>query len=209
MEIIRDARESASTKELDFFALHQIIFCLKKYNIYVKIMLHTQHNGRQVISIVILAVDFGQARTGLAVCDPSETLASPLAVLTGGMKALIRDICGQAAERGAEMIVVGHPVNMDGSRGESAKKCEAFAEKLRAASRLPVALWDERLTTVSAHRALDETNTRGKDRKAAVDAVAAVMILEDYLRFRKNTMDSCHPERSEGSEAKDSSRCSE
>lgn len=75
---------------------------------------------------------------------------------------------------------------MDGSAGFKAKECAETAEKIRAATGLPVELWDERCTTVSAHTALNYTDTRGKKRKNVVDAVAAVMILEDFLRFRKN-----------------------
>ena len=74
---------------------------------------------------------------------------------------------------------------MDGSYGERSEKCKAFAELLKAETGLEVALWDERLTTVSAHRALNEVNVRGKKRKNVVDAVAAVMILEDFIKSRK------------------------
>ena len=136
--------------------------------------------------MVIMAVDFGQVRTGLAVCDESEILASPLAVVAGDGRMLVQKIVRYVAERRAEMIVVGLPVNMDGTHGKSAKQSEALAEKLRRETGLPVILRDERLTTVSAHKALNETNTRGQKRKAVIDAVAAVLILEDYLRFRRN-----------------------
>ena len=90
-----------------------------------------------------------------------------------------------AKEARAELIVVGHPVNMDGSRGPRAQKCADFAEILREKSGIPVVLWDERCTTVSAHQILNVTNTRGKKRKSVVDAIAAVLILESYLAYRK------------------------
>ena len=85
------------------------------------------------------------------------------------------------------MIVVGYPKNMDGSVGFKAKECEEVANLLKEKTGLPVELWDERCTTVSAHTALNFTDTRGKKRKAVVDAVAATIILEDFLNHRKNT----------------------
>lgn len=83
------------------------------------------------------------------------------------------------------MIVVGLPRNMDGSFGERAEKCKDFSKKLGELSGIETVTWDERLTTVSAHRALNEVNVRGKKRKNIVDAVSAVMILEDFLKSRK------------------------
>lgn len=137
--------------------------------------------------MVILSVDLGQVRTGLAVCDAGEMLASPHMVITQrDRERLIEAILGEAKKTGARLIVVGYPRNMDGSEGFKAQECAEFAARLQAAGDLPVRLWDERCTTVSAHTALNTTNTRGKKRKAVVDAVAAVMILEDYLGWRKN-----------------------
>ena len=95
----------------------------------------------------------------------------------------------EAAARGVEAFVVGLPRNMDGSEGESAAAARGFAEALSRRSGLSAALWDERLTTVSAHNALNQTDTRGKKRKAVVDTVAATMILQNYLDYRRN-----HPE---------------
>ena len=82
--------------------------------------------------------------------------------------------------------MVGHPLNMDGSCGDRAKLCEESADKLRELVTVPVELWDERQTTVSAIGYLNETNTRGKKRKQVIDAVAATIILENYLAYRKN-----------------------
>lgn len=138
----------------------------------------------------ILAVDLGKVRTGIAVCDPDEVLAAPLTVIRQtDRNALARQIAEIAAEQRAGEIVVGHPVNMDGSAGDSALGAEAFAALLREASGLNVVLRDERGTTVSAHAYLNVTNTRGQKRKAVVDAVAATIILQDYLSYRKNTRD--------------------
>lgn len=136
--------------------------------------------------MVILSVDFGDARTGLAVCDKLEMLASPVGVVTESYAPkLIRKILDFAEELHPEQIVVGLPRNMDGSFGERAQKCAALAHQLEAESGIETVTWDERLTTVAAHRALSDVNVRGKKRKAVVDAVSAVMILDDYLRSRK------------------------
>lgn len=136
--------------------------------------------------MVILAVDYGDARTGLAVCDKSEMLASPLCVIAEkNAQTLAERIAAAVKETKAEAIVLGLPKNMDGSEGFRAAACRAFAETLTDATGLEVTLRDERLTTVSAHGILNATDTRGKKRKQTVDAVAAVLILEEYLRYRK------------------------
>ena len=133
----------------------------------------------------ILAVDLGLTRTGLAVSDELEMLASPLKTLTQkDFSVLLEEIATIAAQERAAEFVVGLPRNMDGSFGESAQRAQRFAEDLRQKTGLPVTLWDERLTTKSAIGVLNETNVRGKKRKNVVDTVAAVIILEDYLRSR-------------------------
>lgn len=138
--------------------------------------------------MIILSVDYGDARTGIAVCDKLEFLASPVCVIKESyMPKVANRIIQLADEKKAETIVVGKPRNMDGSEGFRAVKCKELAEHLKEITDIPVTMWDERLTTVSAHKALNVTNTRGKDRKAVIDAVSAVMILEDFLKFRKNT----------------------
>ncbi len=137
--------------------------------------------------MVILSVDYGDVRTGVAVCDKSEFLASPVGVITERRaEKLAEKIAALAAEYKAEEIAMGLPKNMDGSEGFRAEACRAFADLLRQATGLPVTLRDERLTTVSAHHYLNATDTRGKKRKETVDAVSAVIILEDYLAYRKN-----------------------
>lgn len=136
--------------------------------------------------MVIMAVDLGKVRTGIAVCDANEVLASPLTVLRQPNRAaLAEEIAALAKERRAQMLVLGHPVNMDGSQGDSALGAQAFADALRTCTGLPVVLRDERGTTVTAHHYLNETDTRGKKRKAVVDAVAAVIILQNYLDYRR------------------------
>ena len=107
----------------------------------------------------ILAVDYGDARTGLAVCDRGELLASPVGV---------------------------NPLNMNGTAGPRSELCHALAEDLAAKLPCPVRMWDERSTTVTATQYLNMTDVRGKKRKNTIDAVAATIILESYLAYRKN-----------------------
>lgn len=141
--------------------------------------------------MIIMSVDLGKARTGIALSDSGESFAFPKTVITEyNTERLIKKIAALADEYGAELIVVGLPKNMDGSSGSRAEECKEIAEKIGATSGKETVLWDERCTTVSAHTALNFTDTRGKKRKQVIDAVAAAIILEDYLKFRKNNM--CH-----------------
>ena len=138
--------------------------------------------------MIIMSVDLGKARTGIAVSDMGESFAFPKCVITEyNTERLITKITEKAKEYGAQLIVVGFPKNMNGSIGDRAEECKAIAEKIKVASCTDTVLWDERCTTISAHTALNFTDTRGKKRKEIVDAVAAVIILEDYLAYRKNT----------------------
>ena len=138
----------------------------------------------------ILAVDYGDTRTGLAVCDAGELLARPVTVIhSHKMEEVLAQTAAAARSEGVGRIVVGNPINMNGTAGPRSELCQAFADRLRELSGLPVVLWDERSTTVSAIGILNTTDTRGKKRKAVVDAVAATLILESYLAYRKN-----HPE---------------
>ncbi|MCI8501329.1 MAG: Holliday junction resolvase RuvX [Oscillospiraceae bacterium] len=138
----------------------------------------------------IMAVDLGDARTGLACCDRTEFLASPIGVIhERDFNEIIRQVAIAAEEYGVQEVVVGHPKNMNGTVGERAEKCEKFAKILSQLLAIPVRLWDERSTTVSAANYLNETNTRGKKRKEVIDAVAATIILESYLEYRKNHKD--------------------
>ncbi|MDE6657372.1 MAG: Holliday junction resolvase RuvX [Oscillospiraceae bacterium] len=137
----------------------------------------------------ILAVDFGDSRTGIAICDKSEFLASPVCVIQEkNFLHCANAVAEKAKELQAELLVIGYPKNMNNTVGERAEKCKNFANILQELTGLETVLWDERCTTVSAHQYLNQTNTRGKKRKAVVDAVAAVIILESYLGYRKNQM---------------------
>jgi len=141
--------------------------------------------------MVILGVDFGSARTGLAVCDPGEVLASPIAQLDCKGKSLAsiaKIISEHAKKHGTAEIVVGLPKNMDGTESEMTVKCNAFADVLASVSGLPVILRDERLTTVMTHGMLNAANKRGRKRKAVTDAAAAVVILQEYLDFRRRAL---------------------
>ncbi len=144
----------------------------------------------------ILAVDLGLSRTGLAVSDPLGQLASPVGTLTEkSPERLLDRVAAAMQEQGAQTAVVGHPRNMDGSRGESARRAEAFAQALGEKTGLPVILWDERMTTMSAIGYLNETDVRGKKRKAMVDTVAATIILQDYLDHLRLTAAQAEPEK--------------
>ncbi len=137
--------------------------------------------------MVIMSVDLGKARTGLALSDKTEFLASPYKVIfEKSPNKLPEKVAEAAKEAKAELIVVGLPKNMDGTEGESAKNARAFAEKLKELTGLEAVMQDERGTTVTAHRFLNDTDTRGKKRKNVVDEVAATIILQDYLDSRKN-----------------------
>lgn len=136
--------------------------------------------------MIVLGIDLGKARTGLAVSDGGGFLASPLKVVQEhGRDRLVAGILAAAKEVGAGTLVVGLPRNMDGSEGESAQSAREIGERLAQESGLPVVFWDERGTTVTAHGYLNDTNVRGKKRKAVVDAVAATVILQSYLDSRR------------------------
>ncbi len=136
----------------------------------------------------ILAVDYGEARTGLAVCDSGERLATPLETIRQkSVKKAVEAITAAAREHAAETVVVGLPLNMDGTRGERAQKCERVADMLRAAMPdVPVEMWDERGTTKTALHYMNETDTRGQKRKRVLDGEAAAVILESFLSYRRN-----------------------
>lgn len=137
--------------------------------------------------MIIISVDYGDKRTGIAICDKLEMLASPVCVITEwNQEVLAKRIVEIANEKKAEQIVVGLPKNMDGSMGFRSEACQALGTLIQSLTEIPVVYWDERLTTVSAHRILSENNVRGKKRKNVVDAVAADIILQDYIDSRKN-----------------------
>lgn len=130
----------------------------------------------------ILGVDFGDTRTGLAVSDPSRLLASGIGTVSpGGIDKTVAAVAEVAKERAVSAVVVGLPKNMDGTEGFRAARCREFAEKLTELLSVPVAMLDERLTTVSASRYLNETNTRGTARKGVIDTLSAQIILQNAL----------------------------
>ena len=133
-----------------------------------------------------LGVDYGDVRTGLSECDVSGMLASGITTIReGGMRNTAERVAKEAESRGCKKIVVGLPRNMDGSEGARAELCREFAARLEQLTGLKVVLWDERRTTVEAHNILSAHNYHGKKRKNTVDAVAASLILEGYLGYRK------------------------
>lgn len=136
--------------------------------------------------MIIMSVDYGEVRTGIAVCDKMQILASPVCVINEKDREKLADkIKILAEERKVERICVGLPQNMDGSYGFRSDACREFAELLKEKTGLQVEFQNERLTTVSAHNILNSVDVRGKKRKAVVDAVSAVLILEDYMKTLK------------------------
>ncbi len=156
----------------------------------------------------LLGVDFGDKRTGLAVSNEMRTLASGIGQISaGGMQKTAAAVAGVARERAVCGIVVGLPVNMDGSRGPRAQHAEKFAGLLRVELNAlglctPIVMQDERMTTMAASRYLNETDTRGSKRKGVIDTLSAEIILQnalDKLRFMQEraTPPSTAPEQDE------------
>lgn len=140
----------------------------------------------------LLGVDFGDKRTGLAVSNEAQSLASGIGqIQVGGMQKTAQAVADIASERGVAGIVVGLPVNMDGSHGPRAEHAEKFAAQLAARVTVPVVMLDERMTTMAASRYLNETDTRGQKRKGVIDTLSAEIILQnalDKLRFLRSTV---------------------
>jgi len=137
--------------------------------------------------LILLSVDLGKARTGMAICDKNMILASPLCVINEyNREKLLKSVAAKAGEVNAEQIVIGLPKNMDGSEGESALYAKDFARSLESLVIIPVVLFDERCTTMVAQRYMNETNVRGLKRKKNIDAAAAAVILQNYIDFLKN-----------------------
>lgn len=134
----------------------------------------------------IMAIDYGDARTGVAVSDITGTLAGDAWVIKGRRAEIVADAIADAArDRGVERIVLGYPLNMDGTAGPRAEKSLELRDMLAERTGLDIVMWDERRTTVAAHNILSENGRRGKKRKESVDAVAATLILEGYLNSLK------------------------
>ena len=134
----------------------------------------------------IMGIDYGDARTGIAVSDLLCSIVGTTTVIhSRNTDKTIAEILSLIKAHDVGELVVGLPRNMDGSEGPRAALCRELAQRLEQESRLPVRLWDERRTTVEAHNILSEHNYHGKKRKNTVDAVAASLILEGYLAFRR------------------------
>lgn len=132
----------------------------------------------------IMGIDYGDARTGVAISDLLCTIVGFTTVVPSrNTEKAIADIVRLAKENGVGEIVVGLPRNMDGTEGPRAELCRTFARQLEEATGLKTVMWDERRTTVEAHNILSQHNYHGKKRKETVDAVAASLILEGYLNF--------------------------
>ena len=136
--------------------------------------------------MIMMSVDYGDVRTGVAFCDKSEVLASPYGVIHESYQPkLVQKLVEIAAEKGAQKIIVGLPVNMDGSYGFRCDACRELGKMLQETSGIEVDYQDERLTTVIAHDFLSANNVKKKKRKEKVDAVSAVLILQSYIDKNK------------------------
>lgn len=134
----------------------------------------------------VMGIDYGDARTGVAVSDLLCSIVGTTTVIhSRDQEKTLTELCRIAKESDVGEIVMGLPKNMDGSEGARAELCREFAKRVEQATGLPVSLWDERRTTVEAHNILSEHNYHGKKRKNTVDAVAASLILEGYLAYRR------------------------
>ena len=135
----------------------------------------------------IMAIDYGDAHTGIAISDATGFLTGYSTVINAYRAEVVaQEVARLAREHGVEELVLGHPINMDGTRGPRSEMAQAMAELLREATELPVVLWDERRTTIDAHQILMNNGKNAKKRKKTVDAVAASLILEGYLTFKKS-----------------------
>ncbi len=136
--------------------------------------------------MVILGIDYGDVRTGVSVCDKTEFLAYPVCVIKESyMPKLLDKIIEIINSKSPELIVVGLPKNMDGSLGFRAQACNEFAKELESRCGIETQMWDERLTSVIAHRQLRMSGKREKKHKNVVDAAAAVEILQSFIDSRK------------------------
>ncbi len=140
--------------------------------------------------MIIMSVDLGKTRTGLALCDKDETISFPVCTITEkNFEKLASKIKEIIIEKNVELLVLGLPKNMNGSIGESAQNAINFKNMMESIIDIEIVLWDERRTTISAHNYLNEINVRGKKRKSIIDTLSASIILENYLNYRKSTKD--------------------
>ena len=133
----------------------------------------------------VLALDHGERRIGVAISDELGMIAQPLEFISADPEQAALDrIHSLVTQRSVGMVLVGMPRNMDGSYGPAAEKVKAFVERLKPSLAVPIRLWDERLTSVQANRALREVGVRGSKRKGRIDATAAAILLQSYLDSR-------------------------
>ena len=134
----------------------------------------------------IMAIDYGDAHTGVAISDATATLAGYSTVIDSRKADVVTaEVCRLVQEHGVTELVLGYPKNMDGTVGPRAEKAAAFGQTLRQLTGLPVTLWDERRTTIDAHNILFNNGQNAKKRKKTVDAVAAALMLEGYLTRKR------------------------
>ena len=135
----------------------------------------------------IMAIDYGDAHTGIAISDPTGFLAGYTTTINAYRpEVVVEQIAALVKEYGVEELVLGHPINMDGTRGPRSEKAQAMKALLEEHIPLPVVLWDERRTTIDAHQILFNSGKNAKKRKKVVDAVAASLILEGYLTYKRS-----------------------
>ena len=135
----------------------------------------------------VMGIDFGEVRTGIAISDASRFLASGIGYIKeGGLNKTAEKIAEMVKEENVTAVVIGCPVNMNGTEGPRAERCRDLAREINALTSLPVAMMDERMTTMAASRFLNETNTRGAKRKTVIDTLSAQIILQNFLDRLKN-----------------------
>ena len=135
----------------------------------------------------IMGVDFGEVRTGIAISDASRFLASGIGYIKeGGLHKTAEKIAQMVKDENVTALVIGCPVNMNGTEGPRAERCRDLAREINDLTSLPVAMMDERMTTMAASRFLNETNTRGAKRKTVIDTLSAQIILQNFIDRLKN-----------------------
>jgi putative Holliday junction resolvase len=136
----------------------------------------------------IAGIDFGEARIGIAVSDELQNIAFPRETVRAAKKLAdtVQRVCQALADDELATVVVGLPLRLDGTEGESARRAKLFGEALREALGMEVEYWDERMTTVAAERSLRDIGVRGAGRRAVVDQSAAALMLQGYLDAHSN-----------------------
>ena len=135
----------------------------------------------------LMGIDFGDVRTGVATSDPMGLIATGAGCIKStNLRRTAEMAAEMAKEKGVDTIVVGHPINMNGTLGEKVEKVTALGKLVESLCNIPVDFYDERLTTVSAHQILQTSGVRAKNRKQIVDSLAAELILQGYMDRQKN-----------------------